>query len=223
MEQMKKDGRQPFRLWFEFYKLALNNPDLKSEIKQSHDFYKPWGNIEGVRFDDWYMANKHLFADQLAITVSDKPSDNHDPEYLHLKIPKSWSITKTLKELKTHLDGKVGQIIAGKKHKNAPKALYRITHGKELKTTNMNFSLVVYRDVYLKLGKPPINQAFIDEVHKFYKSRKRNTKIPSTMGFEGNIIHKDSVERTLRRYIQKAKLLEKNAAIGVFPGEDYKD
>lgn len=220
---MKKDGRQPFRLWFEFYKLALKNPDLQSEIKKSKDFYSAWGNIENIKYDTWYASNKHLFADQLAIKISDNPISELDPEYLHLKIPKNWSITKILKELKINLIGKVGLVTTGKKHKNLPKALYRITHGKELKTTNMNFALVVYRDVYLKLNKPPINQEFIDEVHKFYRSRKRNKKIPSTMGFEGNIIHKDTVERTLRRYIQKAKLLEKNAALGTFPGEDYKD
>lgn len=220
---MKKDGRQPIRLWFEFYRLALRNQDLQSEIKRSKNFYKDWGDIENIKFDNWYELNKHLFADQLKIKLSESPILESESEYLHLAIPKTWSITKILKETKSALENKVGFVTAGKKHKNLTKALYRITHGKEPKTTNMNFALVVYRDVYLKLNKPPINQAFIDEVHKFYKGRKRNKKIPSTMGFEGNMIHKDTVERTLRRYIQKAKLLEKNAAKGTFPGEDYKD
>lgn len=220
---MKKDGRQPFRLWFEFYKLALKNPELQSEVKKSKDFYKAWGDIDSTKFDPWYQANKHLFADQLSIAIFDAPPKESNPEFLYLSIPRNWSVTKIVKQLKTDLDGKVGNIVTGKKHKNLPKSNYSITYGKELKTTNMNFALVIYRDIYLKLGKPPINQAFIDEVHKFYKARKRAKKIPSTMGFEGNIVHKDSVERNLRRYIQKAKLLEKNAAKGVFPGTDYSD
>ena len=43
------------------------------------------------------------------------------------------------------------------------------------------------------------------------------------MGFQGVNINEESALRNLRRYIKKAKLLELNAARGVFPGDDYTD
>ncbi len=218
-----KQRKQPARLWFEFYKLALNNPSLQKEIKKSLDFYKPWGDVRNIKFDSWFEVHKDLFVDQLSVELTDKPPTQINQDLLYLTIPKSWSSTKILKEIKLKIEGNVGEITHGKKHKTKSKSIFAITSGKELKTTNMNFSLVVYRDIYLKLGQPPINDEFMMLVHQYYKSRPRKNKIPASMGFEGNNINQESVLRNLRRYIQKAKLLEKNAAMGVFPGDDYKD
>lgn len=187
------------------------------------DFYKPWGDITNAKFDSWFESHKDLFVDQLSVEVTNTPPTQTNQELLYLTIPKNWSSTKILKEIKGKIEGKVGQVYEGRKHKTKSKSVFAITSGKELKTTNMNFSLVVYRDIYLKLGQPPINREFMTKVHQYYKSRPRKNKIPASMGFEGNNINEESVLRNLRRYIQKAKLLEKNAAIGVFPGDDYKD
>ncbi len=218
-----KQRKQPARLWFEFYKLALNNQSLQKEVKRSMDFYKPWGDITNTKFDPWFESHKDLFVDQLSVEVTNAPPTQTNQELLYLTIPKNWSSTKILKEIKQKIEGKVGQVSDGRKHKTKSKSVFAITSGKELKTTNMNFSLVVYRDIYLKLGQPPINREFMTKVHQYYKSRPRKNKIPASMGFEGNNINEESVLRNLRRYIQKAKLLEKYAAIGVFPGDDYKD
>ena len=219
----KKQRKQPTRLWFEFYRLALTNPTLQTEIKKSKDFYKAWGDVTTVKFDPWFEEHKDLFVDQLSVEVAELPPSQHNHELLYLTVPKSWSSTKILKEIKSKLDGKVGLVTYGKKHKTLSKSVFAITAGKELKTTNMNFALVVYRDIYLKLGQPPINHNFLTKVHEYYKSRPRKKKIPASMGFEGVNVNEESVLRNLRRYIKKAKLLELNAAKGVFPGTDYTD
>ena len=218
-----KQRKQPARLWFEFYRLALTNPAPQIEIKRSKDFYSPWGDVRKVKFDPWFEEHKDLFVDQLAVELTDTPPTDHNKELLYLTIPKSWSSTKILKEIKSKLDGKVGLVTYGKKHKTISKSSFAITAGKELKTTNMNFALVVYRDIYQKLGQPPINRDFMTKVHEYYKSRPRKNKIPASMGFEGLNVNEESVLRNLRRYIKKAKLLESSAAKGVFPGDDYAD
>ena len=56
-----KSRRQQIRLWFEFYKLALDDPDLAANIASSRDFYAPWGECRGVKFDTWYREHGYLF------------------------------------------------------------------------------------------------------------------------------------------------------------------
>ena len=218
-----KQRKQPARLWFEFYKLALVNEKLQAEVKRSKDFYKPWGDITGVKFDPWFEEHKNLFVDQLSVELTEVMPTQNNQDLLYLTIPKSWSLTKILNEVKVKLEGKVGLVTYGKKHKTLSKSAFAIPAGKELKTTNMNFALVVYKDIYLQLGQPPINREFMSKVHEYYKSRPRKNKIPASMGFKGLNVNEESVLRNLRRYIKKAKLLELNVAKGVFPGVDYTD
>ena len=52
--------RQHIRIWFEFYN-CLCDPDLSENIKKSSDYYKPWGDISSVKFDDWWKDHKDLF------------------------------------------------------------------------------------------------------------------------------------------------------------------
>lgn len=39
-----KSRRQHIRLWFEFYKLALDDPDLQDNLAKVRTFYEPWGD-----------------------------------------------------------------------------------------------------------------------------------------------------------------------------------
>ena len=48
-----RSSRQYVRLWFEFYKLCLNDRDLENNLEKSQKFYKPWGDVTNVEFDDW--------------------------------------------------------------------------------------------------------------------------------------------------------------------------
>ena len=50
---------EPYRLWFEFLKLAKRDPSIK--IKSS--IYRSWGNIEEADFRIWWEDNwRKLFA-----------------------------------------------------------------------------------------------------------------------------------------------------------------
>jgi hypothetical protein len=51
--------KEPYRLWFEFLKLALT--DLSVTVDRN--LYSDWGNVEGADFDDWWEINwRKLFA-----------------------------------------------------------------------------------------------------------------------------------------------------------------
>ena len=56
-----KSNKQLYRLWFEFLKMALKEPDLQANLAMSADFYAPWGDVQGQLFDPWWKEHKHLF------------------------------------------------------------------------------------------------------------------------------------------------------------------
>ena len=50
---------EPYRLWFEFLKLAHKDPSVKID----NGIYKDWGDLEGVSFSDWWSAKwRSLFS-----------------------------------------------------------------------------------------------------------------------------------------------------------------
>jgi len=56
--------REPYRLWFEFLKLALQDPTLNVD----QEFYAEWGDIQTATFDDWWEANwEELFAVEIGV------------------------------------------------------------------------------------------------------------------------------------------------------------
>lgn len=212
----------PIRLWFEFYKLALQNPDLTNEIKSSAKFYESWGDVFERPFNLWYMWKVHSFLNKNKDTVKivKPPINTSENGYVYVAIPLSCSITDSAKAMMRIVSDLPEYTKSDQKRKNVIERDFNLTEGKELKLDSLRIYLKVYK-LYRKLGKPPINRKFIDAIHQAYRSR--NAKIPPSLGIEGNLVNEDSVLRTIRRYIQKAKLLEKNAAKGDFPGKDYTD
>lgn len=55
-----KSRRQHIRLWFEFYKLALDDPSLQANLAKVRTFYEPWGDPRGVDFDVWWKDRAYL-------------------------------------------------------------------------------------------------------------------------------------------------------------------
>jgi hypothetical protein len=59
--------REPYRLWFEFLKLALKDKTLTVD----EDFYKPWGSVTDVDFDAWWASHwQDLFSVDIGVRVS---------------------------------------------------------------------------------------------------------------------------------------------------------
>ena len=54
-------AKENIRIWFEFYKLALNDPKLSKEIEKSKEYYSHWGDVKNSKFDKWWNDHKALF------------------------------------------------------------------------------------------------------------------------------------------------------------------
>ena len=64
--QLPAQQVEPYRLWFEFLKLAHQDPTLKINKK----YYSAWGDITQAKFEQWWGANwQKLFATDIGVRV----------------------------------------------------------------------------------------------------------------------------------------------------------
>jgi len=210
-------AKENIRLWFEFYKLGLNDPKFKDQIGQSSSYYRDWGDCRNVTFDKWWKLNKHLFDE---VTVREVTEIDNDSSSVYLKVPLALPVTDVMERIKKIIQDK--QEKARKlytKSKGAPVGAYQLTPGTEFRSKRNNHTLLIYRDCYLKKGKPPINANFVESVQDFYKQRTKakTFKSPPSSFAEGAQSSDDAI-RSCRRYIKDAERLILAAAKGDFPG-----
>ena len=81
---------------------------------------------------------------------------------------------------------------------------------------------MIYRDVFLKNDRPPINTKFLEKVKKFYETRRATKfkKVPVSFASFDPTDENEGIVRTCRRYIKDAEKLMLAAAKGDFPGKD---
>lgn len=79
-----KSRKQHIRLWFEFYKLAFSDPDLRDNLAKVRSFYEPWGDPTGVKFQDWWKTHSYLFG---STQVEEIAKVSKAPNVLNVSIP----------------------------------------------------------------------------------------------------------------------------------------
>lgn len=92
---------EPYRLWFEFLRLALTDESLTVD----RAFYELWGEVEQVPFDAWWADHwRHLFAVDLGVHVVD-PSVTLTaaPKTLLVRLPLYQDPKVTLKQVEALL------------------------------------------------------------------------------------------------------------------------
>jgi hypothetical protein len=84
--QLPAQQIEPYRLWFEFLKLALQDETLTVDAKR----YEAWGDVAGTDFSDWWSANwRDLFAVDIGVQVVEKlsPKSQRSDKELIVRIP----------------------------------------------------------------------------------------------------------------------------------------
>lgn len=218
---------QGIRLWFEFLKLAHEDsrPEVKKALKDHADYYQPWGDVRGQKFDAWWKEHAVLFTESEGLELLTDAPTTLKLGHLYLAIPTSRSLTKTMADIKAVLSEalKSAQAVS-RKHKTKIGARYRLSEGAEVRVNTLQADLVVYRDVYLKLSEPRrVNEDLVHRIHAYYAARKRAKRAPSQFGNLEDLKRRsdaalESHIRTLRRSIKRAERLVLNAAKGDFPG-----
>ena len=99
--------RQPFRIWFDYLKICLNDESLSKKVDRN--FYKDWhlNSVKTQKFDKWYKTHEHLFTD---ITTTMKiSSGTKSSNSILLEIPVNYSITKVQREVGKVLENKLNK------------------------------------------------------------------------------------------------------------------
>ena len=213
--------KQHARIWLEFYKLALRDPSLADEVRRSRRFYRPWGEVVGLSFNDWWINHAHLFEEA---TVREAAAVSADEGAVFLRIPIGMSATAAGAQVQRLLleKQKVWSEAHGVELRRGARvggAQFRLTPGVKFAGKSADLALRLYRDVYLPEGAPPIGNAFASAVATFFRENPRIKMSPIYLAKDATGTFEPDVLRSLRRSIAKAHALTRAAARGDFPGE----
>lgn len=208
--------KESYRLWFEFYKLAVKNKkyDVTKALNASLEYYKPWGDVSSIKFDDWWKKNSKLF-EQFSVKILNNISERQLKDSLIVEIPLNESTSVLLKKVKYAIDNERTKNTSKKRIGKKLLGNFQLTQNSEPKLRTLREVLNVYRDVYLN-SQNPKGVKFYKEVLDYYESRTRNKRIPPALDPNGN---PETTAKNLRRWIQWAKQIELNVAKGEFPGK----
>lgn len=227
---------EAYRLWFEYYKVALllkdaDNSKLDSQVKGKIDklkgaflvrptFYNVWEVTTATKFDPWWKSHSHLFEEQFIVRLLKDGEEKKDPDSIVVEIPLNKSVTELTKTVKSIIeDAHAVKRNISKKNKTQSKALYQLSKDSEPKLEILREMLTVFRDVYLKNPKLR-GEDLVKAVHAFYKGRtnKKFSEIPDSLKDKYDP-YGEHVKRNTRRYINNAAQVLVNVAAGEFPGK----
>jgi len=226
----------PYRLWFEFLKLAHDDP----EISVDYDHYADWGPFWDMTFNEWWSGVRwrELFAIDAGVRVLEEGENIQSDEHaLIVRLPLSKDPRETMKDVQELLE----QHNAGVKFDAVTQGKFALSEGYEkgfLKYLNrVNLMSRVYR-MWLKNadeGKKGQLDRTALEFYQWAKTRddmirERKYDLPrplfpyaarelaeSIINNEPDAIGEN--RRQFLRYVHKARKLAQNAAVGVFPGK----
>lgn len=240
VHELPKGKIEPYRLWFEYLKLALQI--YPSRVDKA--FYESWGDVEKLDFDEWFKDNwKKLFATPASVSILSDATDINDalnnPDTLVIRVSSNAPIrrqiadfTKALKALPRSKTVKFPTeprfVITSKRSMNLAQLRAKL---KLLKLfydlQDLERSAVAYYDWAttwnegLRGKKKPKNQIFIpspienliEEIKLFegdQKKSKRKLKKP---------VLYNNARSDLRRFLRKGEKVLSNVEKGIFPGE----
>jgi len=220
-----KSRKQHIRLWFEFYKLVLDNPELQANLLTTGNFYKPWGDCRQLKFQDWWKDHSYLFGGTEVEPIS---RVKKHPNLLNLAIPLNLPIAQILPQIKAIIEEhqrlrffELGMDPKGAKSLKSGFGKYEI-NAKELRGRPLHEAHVIYC-IWLDQGKPPINSAFLQLVRDKLLNRPKAKWLPSFLQREadadrrGNLRFAEEQIRQMRRSIKKAQDVCLAVSRGRFP------
>lgn len=224
----KSDGKEAYRLWYEFLKRAYADKTIR--VKKA--IYADWGDIENTHFRIFWERMGDKLLDSPSVELAGKKASN---KCLNISVPLSLTPTQAANELRTLL------IEHYKDIKHIPKIEkgFALSEGKEMKVSNYRAYLRTY-DIWLKLtvsnSKEPSSKELLNEVRLFFLARtekygrtnRRVEGIPSALlnGMTINPLTGKQVNyggeereaiRAIKRYLDMAHKTIANVAIGKFP------
>ena len=234
---LPREKREPYRLWFEFLKTALGDP----EVRVDRSIYAEWGNVEDTAFNPWWDKHwRDLFAEPIktiAVLHSKEEFDTSlaDPNYLVVRIPVSTRARPRNNELQSAIEDELRS-----SPRPPPKSRFVIAAKRSMKLDLLRAMLKLYR-FFLKNGRNPEAAAiayckWADRWNESERTQKvfvepfllEFVEAAKALNSATNAHAKKAARRDteydekrgqVRRYIRQADRIAKNVGKGVFPGK----
>jgi len=217
-----KSLKQFYRLWFEYVRLSQS--ELKW-TKKDHQRYSEWGDISSYKnFDSWWKDKGYLFGDIRVERGSSKHKDS-----LNLTIPLTQPISKSISQgeeiLEKEIEERLTKVYGRKLTPSEKVKNLKLNHKKypilgEPKYRKLDDDLIIYRDVYLKHGKPKGLKLLELVIKRFsnIKGRNKSNQVPEFMRNTQMWDRlPDSQVRNVRRSLERTRQVIENVKQGTFP------
>ncbi len=221
-----RSRKQLIQLWFDFYKLALDDPTLQPNLAASASFYDSWGDCRGILFDLWWNDHKHLFG---ATEVEEITRASNYPNVLNVSIPLNLPVTQALPAIKALILKKqcarlieLGIDPSTVKSMQTGFGTYELTKGEIRGRTLSDIHLVF--SIWRSLKEPPVNSALCQTIIETLRGSPEADSIPHilraapSVNRKGNVQFSEDQIRQVRRYIRKGKSVCLAVSKGEFPG-----
>ena len=235
---LPKARREPYRLWFEYLKLAQK---LVPE-QVNHEYYAEWEVGSDVRFDEWFDRKwQSLFAIPANVALITNEDDykaaEADGDSIIIRISRQGSKTQKIDDLRKLLDVTFGK----KQIKTTAKPKFEITAKRNVHYPSLRHKL---RFLEFFEQKKTVEDATVGYLEwatnwntKVSTKSSRKTAIPKSISRFGKALqeHREDLKHLGRakktpeynaarsdmvRFLKSAQKIMRNAAAGRFPGID---
>ena len=207
--------KELFRIWFEFYKLALVSTDTKvqSALRKTKKFYSEWGTDTEVHFDDWWISHSHLFVDTDTVRLMNGTART-DKTHLYIVVPRTRSINVAVQEFEELLRAEFKTTRTQRTH--VPIHKFAPSEVQGFKRETMRLTLDLMKNVFIdeSLKSDALYQKVEDYLQKD-RYKKQKNEIPKL--FEDMTSGNEDAKRNIRRYRSRGKKILLNVASGKFP------
>jgi hypothetical protein len=232
---LSKGQMEPYRLWFEYLKLAHRD----GTVDVDQQFYADWGDVQNADFDDWWKANwKHLFAAPPSTgrlsSLADCRAALEDNTSILVRV----SLTETAAMRMKGFRQAVDEALADRRIEASAGARFTLTDSDNFRAQDVRILLRFYGSLLDNNGNidaacrqvvgwragrrsiflPGAFMNYVTLLDTIASGRWGGSKsqLQAIEGSKGSTY--DSIRRAMKRYETNARKIAKNVAKGEFPG-----
>ena len=208
---------QPYRIWFEYLKTALNDPILSKKVSQS--YYKEW-NLNQVKtktFNQWINTHERLFMNEEVQKIR-LLGNKRTPNTVAVEIPINFNVQR--------IQNEIGKAVKGLVAKQQASSRYKLHIKRPLQSAPLDWFHWAWQ--FHRKGTHSLEEIWhlVDD-----KQNKRQVKVKlrsNARALQRNLPAGDDIKANrqravlISRNVNKAKKILNNVCKGMFPG-DYSD
>ena len=190
--------------------------DFAPHLKESAEFYAPWGDVRTVKFDAWWKDHQHLFGETLVREVT---AITPHPDVVHLAVPLNISVSKSLEQIEGLIHAKQTNRLKDRgidpravKSKNIGFGQYELTRGVEIRGATLNDILMTLA-TWIDSNQPAVNTKFLLKLREVFEERPISTYIPYVLALKpqkdanGDLQFDEMQIRQIRKYLKRGHVV----------------